>query len=896
MTLDPACGSGTFLVRAYYRKLHLDKRMTNQELLAGLFGCDINPFPAHLATLNLAARNITIEENYPRVARKNFFLVAPDKPFCDIPGVFRDRRGKRQVEKIPLPALDSIVGNPPYVDQLHIPKEGEPGVIRDQTKGYMYERVEEAWPGIGLSKQSDMHVYFWPHACRFLAEDGWFGFLTSSSWLDVRYGFALQRWALLNFRIVAIIESVDEPWFEDARVKTAVTILQRCADEEKRNENLVRFVRLNRPLGEILGQRVDESQRQEAAEELRELILKTKSDRSSAQFRIMVKRQGDLWQEGLSVGEMLAKQKSLGGTVANGESDDEDGQPGEEGNSNGELSIGERYGNYGGGKWGRYLRAPGFYFDILREFGNRFVRLGEVATIKRGITSGCDAFFMPRDVSGKLLRENQSEMEWRLLPLMRRCGREEVDRGDVVIVQCGDKTLHPVEAKYVRPEVHTLMEVDRPVVRRSQLDRVVLWVSQDLQEIKGTYAWHYITWGNRQTFASNRSEAVPVSKRSSCVTRQLWYDVTGRDPGVGFWPMAQQYRHIIPANPERLPCNHNLFDIHPLSGAGVLPDALMPILNSTLVALLKTFYGRYAGTEGNLKTEVMDAVMVEVPDPRGCDKDLASKMEGTLKSMQDRPVTHLVEEPFMDCHTTAEVREAQKRPLRLPAELQQADRRQLDDAVFELLGVTDARRRQSLIDRLYREVALHFRAVRIVEVQKMEQRRQGNGKNNISQQQLALDAWKHLEPEFQKPLSQWIDDETRKGKTVNIPDGEVRLAAPENWFEATTVYFGKMPATSHVCASRAEAELIAMIARQGLRGPVSVPATEKECGALLERLGARLATARRKFEALAAERAGSDKLREQVLELLNRWFVHGPPLQLTEPGRYRPAASEMQKF
>jgi hypothetical protein len=69
----------------------------------------------------------------------------------------------------------------------------------------------------------------------------------------------------LNFRQVVIIESVDEPWFEDAGVKTAITILERCKDEQRRNENLVRFVRLKRPLAEILGEGEDEGQRQEAA-------------------------------------------------------------------------------------------------------------------------------------------------------------------------------------------------------------------------------------------------------------------------------------------------------------------------------------------------------------------------------------------------------------------------------------------------------------------------------------------------------------------------------------------------------------------------------------------------------------------------------------------------------
>jgi len=69
------------------------------------------------------------------------------------------------------------------------------------------ETAEQAFPGIDLSRQSDLHVYFWPVAAQFLNDAGWFGFLTSSSWLDARYGFALQPWILTHFRLVAIIES-----------------------------------------------------------------------------------------------------------------------------------------------------------------------------------------------------------------------------------------------------------------------------------------------------------------------------------------------------------------------------------------------------------------------------------------------------------------------------------------------------------------------------------------------------------------------------------------------------------------------------------------------------------------------------------------------------------------
>jgi hypothetical protein len=881
--LDPACGSGSFLVRAYYRKYQLDKRLTNQELLEGIYGCDINPFPAHLATLNLAARNIANEENYPRIAHRNFFTVAPGKPFCELPRASAPYEERREREPIALPTIDVVIGNPPYVRYQDIPKASDKNVIREQTREHLLKTVAQAWHGLKLSGQSDLHVYFWPVAAQFLADDGWFGFLTSSSWLDAKYGFALQRWILLNFRLVAVIESIHEPWFEDARVKTVAVLLQRCGEPRRRDKNLVRFVRLKRPLAEILGERKgdwqrqekDEGQRQEAAEELRDLILRRKTDYSNDQLRIMVKSQSDLWGEGLSVAQMFARQKALAGGVI--ESDDDEaaakpsGRPAEQKSMHG---AGMETLDYGGGKWGRYLRAPDFYFEVMREYGHRFTRLGEIAAIKYGILSGCDAFFMPHDVSAKLLQKNQSEAEWHALPLMRRCKRKEVESGEVIIVECGDGTLHPIESHFVRPEVHSLMQVDRPTISPEQLDRVVLWVNQPLEEIKGTYAYHFIKWGSKQTFASKKSKSVPVPEREGCAGRSVWYDLTGREIGIGFWPKAQQYRHIIPSNPHKLNTNCNLYNIHALTSGSLAPHALMPILNSTIVAFVKPFYGRYAGTEGNLKTEVVDTLLIEIPDPRNVTEPILRRLEAAFASMQGRRVTHLVEEAFLNCHTAEEVHEAAKLPLGLPAELQQPDRHELDDAVFELLGVTNATRRQELIDQLYREIALHFRAIRIVEVQKMEQRRGGGG-GRVSPLNLALSAWDELEPEWQKPLAEWLEEQSDGAKVVSIPDGEVRLPEAHNFLDAATVYFGKKPAVTHICDSRAEAELLAAIAGAGLRGPVSIPATESECGQLSQSLEARISQAKDKLEEIAKQYAGTDKLREQVVDVLTRWFIQG---------------------
>ena len=222
VVLDPACGSGSFLVRAYYRKALKDPSVTHQQRLREIYGADIAVFAAHLATLNLAARDITDEENYPRIARKNFFEINKDKPFCVLPGGFS---GKRTKEPIELSAIDAVVGNPPYVRQEAIPRRGQKGVKETHTKEYMRELCERAWPGLKLSGRSDFHCYFWPHAASFLRDNGWFGFLVSSSWLDVEYGFALQEWALRNFRIHAILES------------TGGTLVRRCARQNMRGHH-----------------------------------------------------------------------------------------------------------------------------------------------------------------------------------------------------------------------------------------------------------------------------------------------------------------------------------------------------------------------------------------------------------------------------------------------------------------------------------------------------------------------------------------------------------------------------------------------------------------------------------------------------------------------------------
>ena len=71
--MDPACGGGTFLVRAYARKREQAPQRKHGELLSDLFGVDVDEFATHLTTINLATRDLIDAENYPQIVRSDFF-------------------------------------------------------------------------------------------------------------------------------------------------------------------------------------------------------------------------------------------------------------------------------------------------------------------------------------------------------------------------------------------------------------------------------------------------------------------------------------------------------------------------------------------------------------------------------------------------------------------------------------------------------------------------------------------------------------------------------------------------------------------------------------------------------------------------------------------------------
>ena len=230
--LDPACGSGGFLVGAYRQLKELaaeaGQEKSHDEILEQLYGVDINRFPAHLSAINLALRDLAQRTPRVQILVEDFFQVTLEQIqlFTGTAGISGEG-GPAEAEIVPA-VVDAIVGNPPYIRHERIQ-------FKDEYRRHLSS------VGADLNQRADIYAYFFTHGSEFLRDGGRLGFITSDAWLNVGYGEGLQAFFLDNFQIRAVLV-FNRQVFDDPLVVTCVVILEKCGSQEERANNLVHFL------------------------------------------------------------------------------------------------------------------------------------------------------------------------------------------------------------------------------------------------------------------------------------------------------------------------------------------------------------------------------------------------------------------------------------------------------------------------------------------------------------------------------------------------------------------------------------------------------------------------------------------------------------------------------
>ena len=441
----------------------------HEDILDTLWGNDIAKFPAHLATINLAINDLGVDKNYPNILQEDFFaLLVGDKGFD--PEKWRKARAKTlgvKEREVTYPRwFDAIVGNPPYTRQEEI------GEISPEDAEYKEELIKKALyfhnkKTAEIGKRAGIHAYFFVHGTKFLKDKGYFGFIVSNSWLDVDYGKGLQGFFLKNYKIIAIIESKVERWFEEADINTCIIVLQKCKDKKERDENLLRFVYLKKLLRYFIPPAQDMWEKQvdriNAIDKLQKTILAHNEFYENEDLRIFPKRQGELWDEGFDTEK-------------------------------------ERY---VGAKWGKYLRAPWIFFRILEKGKGKLVPLKEVAEVRFGIKTGANEFFY------------LTEEEIKRRGIEREFWMHKDEKGKWV-------------PNYV---IKSPRECKSIIVKPEDLKYRVLMIHKDKKDLKGSNVLKYIEEGEHKGFhkrptCTSRERWYDLGKRepATCLWEMIHFE------------------------------------------------------------------------------------------------------------------------------------------------------------------------------------------------------------------------------------------------------------------------------------------------------------------------------------------------------------------------------------
>jgi len=221
LLLDPACGSGTFLVEAakrlikrYEEKLKYPFQPDNaraiiEGMINNIHGLDINPFACHIAEMNLLFNIMdylhAVHRKYRdyRLPRFNICctdsLVPPEMETPPITEYFKTNgriRAHMEEEKramgIKKKKFDFVVGNPPYV-RTHYMKE---------TK----KRLRKLYPDVA-KKQFDLFIVFIKCGAAMLREGGSLGFIVSNKLLANDYAQSLRKFLLQNCLVHQIVDA-----------------------------------------------------------------------------------------------------------------------------------------------------------------------------------------------------------------------------------------------------------------------------------------------------------------------------------------------------------------------------------------------------------------------------------------------------------------------------------------------------------------------------------------------------------------------------------------------------------------------------------------------------------------------------------------------------------------
>lgn len=237
--VDPACGSGVFLIMAFdFLKAELtrvndkiaelegrDKHIQDlldpdSEILTNnLFGVDVNSESIEIAKLSLwiqTARRGKILDSLSGNLRVGDSLIE-DSNFAYLDHAFTWESAFPQV--FAEGGFDVVLGNPPYVRMERI----------KAMKPYLERRYEV------VSGRADLYFYFFERGIRLLKVGGRLGYVCNSTFLNTKAAIGLRNFLLKNSQIETLVNFGDIQIFEGVATLPMIVTLKRISQSDPKS-------------------------------------------------------------------------------------------------------------------------------------------------------------------------------------------------------------------------------------------------------------------------------------------------------------------------------------------------------------------------------------------------------------------------------------------------------------------------------------------------------------------------------------------------------------------------------------------------------------------------------------------------------------------------------------
>ncbi len=243
--LDPACGSGSFLLKAFdiiceYEVNKEGKTLQTKfenisdgtilkrktELLKNcIFGVDLDEKAVEISQLNLLLKLAEKRQRLPTLQEN----IKCGNSLIDEISFAGDKALNYESEFFNIfntGGFDVIIGNPPYV-RIH--------EFSDDVKRY-FKKFESA------TGQYDIYVLFIEKALKLLKNGGLLGFIVSNKFFISNYGYGLRQYILNNTRIKLIADVSNMNVFKEASVYPVIIILEKQKDKRRIKENKIQVI------------------------------------------------------------------------------------------------------------------------------------------------------------------------------------------------------------------------------------------------------------------------------------------------------------------------------------------------------------------------------------------------------------------------------------------------------------------------------------------------------------------------------------------------------------------------------------------------------------------------------------------------------------------------------